>query len=180
MGRKRRSDNRNMIDERTARLLRELEGEMNGESDLFSRLGAQMDEMCASSQGNVWSAGGGWTGTWDEYASKIEEVEAKRDAAFQALAGALGLSPYTHFSAMAERIPMEERVGLEESYRRLRSAVVRFRISVNRLRYLAFTLSETMGKVLEEVLPHRRGRIYSRKGRAAAAAGNPLLVNQQL
>lgn len=180
MGRKRRSDNRYMMDERTTLLLKELEDEMNGEADLFSRLGAQMDEMCVSSQGNAWVAGGGWTGTWDEYASKIEEIEAKRDAAFQALSAALGLSPYTHFSTMAGRLPMEDRVGLEESYRRLRAAVVRFRISVNRLRYLASTLSETMGRVLEEVLPHRKGRLYSRKGRAAVAAGSPLLVNQEL
>jgi hypothetical protein len=180
MGRKRRSDNRSMMDERTLPLLHALEEEMNDEADLFTRLGAQMDEMCASSQGNAWTAAGGWTGTWDEYASRIEEIEAKRDATFQALAGALGLSPYTHFSTMASRLPMDQRVGLEESYRRLRSAVVRFRISVNRLRYLASTLSETMGKVLEEVLPHRRGRIYSRKGRATVVDANPLLVNQQL
>jgi hypothetical protein len=169
-----------MMDERTVLLLKELEEEMNGEAELFSRLGTQMDGMCASSRGNSWAIGGGWTGTWDEYASRIEEIEARRDASFQALAGALGLSPYTHFSAVSSRLPVEERSGLEESYRRLRAAVVRFRISVNRLRYLASTLSETMGRVLEEVLPHRRGRIYSRKGSAAVAAGNPLLVNRQL
>lgn len=168
------------MDERTTLLLKELEDEMNGEAELFSQLGAQMDEMCASSQGSVWTNGGGWTGTWDEYASKIEEIEAKRDATFQGLAASLGLSPYTHFSTMAGRLPVEDRCGLEESYRRLRAAVVRFRISVNRLRYLASTLSETMGRVLEEVLPNRKGRMYSRKGRAALAAASPLLVNQEL
>jgi hypothetical protein len=169
-----------MTDERTTALLSSLVEEMDVESDLFSRLGGQMDGLCASTTAHAWAADGGGTGTWDEGASRIEEVEAKRDAAFQALAGELGLSPYAHFSAVALRLPVGERERLEESYRRLRAAVVRFRISVNRLRYLATALSETMGRVLEEVLPHRRGRIYSRKGRTAVAAGDALIVDREL
>ena len=51
--------------------------------------------------------------------------------------------------------------------------------ATNRLRYFAEALAGTLGRVLEEVFPHRRGKIYSRRGKATSV-NDSLLVDRSL
>ena len=47
------------------------------------------------------------------------------------------------------------------------------------MRYSAEALAETLNRILEEIFPYRKGKIYSRRGRTTSVSG-ALLVDRRL
>jgi AAA+ ATPase superfamily predicted ATPase len=74
------------------------------------------------------------------------------------------------------RLPAAERDELFALYRQLRLALIRVKGNAGLLGFYLRSLSETLQKVLEELFPHRKGRIYSRSGKAREAEDDSLVV----
>ncbi|HEY9595982.1 MAG TPA: hypothetical protein VHE79_15990, partial [Spirochaetia bacterium] len=108
----------------------------------------------------------------------IEEADEARDEAFARLRVALDLPAATAFSAVLPALPEAGRVALEDSWRALRVSVVRLKTATGTLRYSAETMSDTLNRMLNEIFPYRRGKIYSRRGTAKTVDG-AMLVDQK-
>ncbi len=110
-------------------------------------------------------------------AEKIEALEEDRASAYGSLRRALQVRDREDFLQVVSRLPAVEREELVAQYRRLKAAVIRVKASAGLLSYYVRSLSETMRVVLEEMLPHRKGRIYSRSGRTKQAGEESLVLH---
>jgi hypothetical protein len=167
------------MDERRNALVRTLRDRMNREADLFGELSREVECLRESFQRKDWAPSLAITEGIGRFARAIEEADAARDEQFESLRDALDLPRETTMSGILPRVPDGERAELEESWRALRMSVLRLKTATGRLRYSAETLADTLNKVLEEVFPYRKGKIYSRKG-TPTSVGGAVLVDRKL
>ncbi len=167
------------MDQQTTVLVETLKGQMERESDLFLAMGREMERLRDSVILKKWTAGLAIAQDLERFAHGIEEADAARDQTFTSLCVSLGLPPESVFSSLLPHVETEQRIPLEGSWRNLRTSVVKLGTATNRMRYFSEALAGTLGKVLEEVFPHRRGKIYSRRG-TATSVNDALLVDRKL
>lgn len=167
------------MDARATGLVTALREGMDREARLFADLVADLDRLGASFKARDWTGSLVVAQGLDGMARRIEGAEAERAGVVADLAAALGMAPGTALSALVGRLDPAERRPLEESGRRLRMEVFRLKTATGRLRYSAETLSGTLGRVLEDILPGRRGRIYDPQGRPSVPSG-AVLVDHSL
>lgn len=163
------------MDARATGLVGALREGMDREARMFGDLVGELDRLGASFRAKDWTASLIVAQGLDGMARRIERAEAERAAVVADLAAALGAAPGTPLSALVGRIDPAERLPLEESGRRLRSAVYRLKTTTGRLRYSAEALAGTLGRVIEGIFPGRRGRIYGPEGRPALPTGAALV-----
>jgi hypothetical protein len=169
-------DEQNHAPEGLARSLRE---GMEAEARLFSRLGADVDRLRDSFQAKQWTQGLTIAQSFESAALEIEAAERARGAAFASLVRGIGAPQDAGFHEVILRVPIAERTALYESWRELKMSVFRLKTATGRLRYSSETMADTLNRILEAALPHRRGKIYTRHGTASGAVGS-LLVDREL
>ena len=165
------------MDERTNVLARALRDRMEREAELFEGLGHEVERLRDSFERKSWGSGLEVAQGIERSAEKINEADAARDEAFALLRDVVDLPRESAFSALLPRLPDAERAELEESWRRLRLAVVRLKTASGRMRYAAEALSDALNRILEQVFPYRKGRMYSRRG-TPTSVGGALLVDR--
>lgn len=112
-------------------------------------------------------------------AGAVEQAEEARARVFQELKVALLLPAEAGFEQAAEKLPPAEGEQLRELHRRLKIAVIRVKGSSGLLGYYVRSALEARRQVLEELFPHRKGRLYSRSGRARASADESLMLDHR-
>jgi DNA polymerase III delta prime subunit len=167
------------VDEQTTALVEALAARMERESELFLVMGREVDRLRDSVQEKKWGQGLAIAQGLERFAGKVEEADTARDGAYAALCSTMGIPPDSVFSILLSRVSAEQRNLLENRWRSLRTSVIHLGTASNRLRYYAEALGGTLGRVLEEIFPHRRGRIYSRRG-TATSVNDSLLVDRKL
>ncbi|MBN1835093.1 MAG: hypothetical protein JW820_04525 [Spirochaetales bacterium] len=118
--------------------------------------------------------------------SRAEALEDGRHAAYRALKTELGMGEAADpaaggggapsFEEVVTRLPAGERDELFALYRQLKLEVIRVKGNAGLLGYYLRSLSGTLQKVLEELFPHRKGRLYSRSGKTREAGDDSLVV----
>lgn len=131
-----------------------------------------------------------YTRNWDDLNSCLEalepiseeiaELDTRRDAEFERLGKALGASGNEGFYQVISRLPESERNELAAQFRGMKAAVFRLQGLTYQLESYIGSVSGTMREILEELFPHRRGNIYSRKGVASEPEVNPMVISHQL
>ena len=109
-------------------------------------------------------------------AEKIESLEEGRASAYEGLRSALRAREREDFLQVVSRLPAADRDELLAQYRRLKAAVIRVKASAGLLAYYVRSLSETLRGVLDEMIPHRKGRLYSRSGRPRQSGDESLVL----
>jgi hypothetical protein len=112
-------------------------------------------------------------------AGEVETAEAERVEAFRALKAERFLPAEESFDRVTERLEGPEREQLRELARRLKIGVVRVKGSSGLLGYYVRSALQARHQVLEELYPHRRGRLYSRSGRARSTADESLMLDRK-
>jgi hypothetical protein len=166
-------------DERTNALARALKAGMDRESGLFSRMGGEIERLRETMQARAWGTGLAIAQAVERSAGEIEAADAAREEAFVLLREQLDLPRATAFSAVFPALPDGTREELEESWRQLRGSLVRLKTATSRMRYSAEALAEVLNRILEQVFPYRKGKIYSRRG-TPTAVGGAHLVDRRL
>jgi hypothetical protein len=167
------------VDEQTTARGTALKALMERETELFLVMEREVDRLRDSVQMKRWTQALAVVQDLERFASKIEEADAIREQVFEQLCVSLSLSPDTLFAVLLSRLDDRERAALEQTWRGLRISVVRLGTASNRLRHYAEALGGTLGRVMEEIFPHRRGKIYSRRGKATSV-NDALLVDRKL
>ena len=112
-------------------------------------------------------------------AGGVETAEAARVEAFQQLKADLFLPADAAFERVADSVAPAARDELRELHRRLKMAIVRVKGSSGLLGYYVRSALDARRQVLEELYPHRKGRLYSRSGRARATADESLMLDRR-
>ena len=167
------------MDEQTTALAEALAGLVEREAGLFLVMEKEVDRLRDSVQQKKWAPALATAQGLERFAAKIEETDTARDRTFQDLCAILGLSSDVPFAILLSRLDVAQRSVLEKRWRSLRISVIRLGTASNRLRYYAEALGGTVGRILEEIFPHRKGRIYSRRGKATSV-NDALLVDRKL
>jgi hypothetical protein len=110
-------------------------------------------------------------------AGEVEGAEAARLEAYRSLKAALLMSGDPPFDQVASRLESPAREELAEAHRRLKIAIIRVKGASGLLGYYVRSMADTRRQVLEELLPHRKGRMYSRSGRTRATAEESLMLD---
>jgi hypothetical protein len=161
--------------ERTCALAAALRAHMERETALFVRLGGEIESLRESMQARSWGTGLAIAQAIERSAAVIEEADEARAGAFVLLRDHLELPQATAFSAVLPALPDGTRQELETSWRQMRISLVRLKTATSRMRYSAEALAGALNSILEQVFPHRRGRIYSRRGTPTAVVATPVV-----
>lgn len=165
------------MDEQTNVLWRALKVRMEQETELFDRLGREVERLRECFQEKSWNSGLALAQGIEHAAEEIVEADSARDEAFVLLRATMRMPRETTFSALMPALPEEARTGLEDGWRRLRVSVVRLKTATGRMRYSAETLADALNRILEQIFPYRKGKIYSRRGTPTGVSG-ALLVDR--
>ncbi|MCL1818215.1 MAG: hypothetical protein FWG35_04735, partial [Spirochaetaceae bacterium] len=83
------------------------------------------------------------------------------------------------FQEVLARVPAEEWGSLPELHRRVRMAVGKIKSLTGCLDTYISSAVSTMDRILEELFPDRRNKIYTRTG-GVSGAGAPLMVSRSI
>ena len=114
----------------------------------------------------------------DRAAQEIEKVETERHSGYQKIRDIYSISDDRGFRSCISHAPEIMRQELSDLYSELRLALVRIRSLSRGLFYTFQGIQEYLDRILAEVYPHRRGRIYSSRGSTRDGADNPVVINQ--
>jgi hypothetical protein len=167
------------MDEPTNALVRTLKDRIDRETELFADLGQAVERLRESFQQKSWGPSLFLAENIERSSNAIEQADAARDDAFAAVREAMELPLETTMSAILPALPDLLRSEMEESWRGLRMAVVRLKTSTGRMRYSAEALAFTLNRILEQVFPYRKGKMYTRRGTPSGVSG-AVLVDRRL
>jgi alanyl-tRNA synthetase len=111
-----------------------------------------------------------------QLAEKIETLEEDRIQAYQTLKSSLQAGDQESFAEIVSRLPAKERDELLVLYRHLKAAVIRVKASAGLLNYYVQSMSDALRQILEELFPHRKGKMYSRTGKAKEPGDESLML----
>jgi ribosomal 50S subunit-associated protein YjgA (DUF615 family) len=109
-------------------------------------------------------------------AEKIETLEKDRIGAYQLLKSSLHAEGEESFTQIVSRLPVEDRDELLSLYRHLKAAVIRVKASAGLLNYYVQSMSDALRQILEELFPHRKGKMYSRTGKPKEPGDESLML----
>ncbi len=110
----------------------------------------------------------------------VNRSEEERERSFHVLKIALGVPEDVSFFKMLPFVPDEKRRVITDAYRKLKLAVYAVKGATLRLSYYFQSYSDTVKKVLGELFPHRKGKLYSQTGQPTATIDDALVLNKSL
>jgi hypothetical protein len=162
-----------------AHTLKDLEASMFREAEKLEKMAVAEDSLRACVLDRDWLRLDEIIRSVKTLSHEIAETEKIRSRLYQEARSRIGAAPDEGFYEFLARLPENLRGGLADLHRRLKTAVGRVQgLSGGIDAYIRSTLN-TMGKILEELYPSRRLRMYTRTG-AARGADHPLVVSHSL
>jgi hypothetical protein len=110
---------------------------------------------------------------------KVAQTDQIRAAVYRKIRMSCQAGPEEGFQEILGRVPICEREPLGALHRRLRVAVERVKCLTGGLDTYINSALGTMEKILEEVFPDRKNRIYTRQG-GFLDSGRPVMVSRSL
>jgi hypothetical protein len=110
----------------------------------------------------------------------VDKAEERRVRFFHMLKVVVGIPEDASFFKLLPFIPEESRRTLTEAYRKLKLAVYAVKGATIRLSYYFQSYSETVKKVMGEIFPHRKGKLYAQNGRPTGTIDDRLVLDKQL
>lgn len=161
-------------------LIDELKNLMQIEIDLlngFARLEVKLQEAFLRRD---WPELDALVSELGSFSGRIEAIEQRRHNTFLEFKVSLKLDEKMAFSRVIMEMTGEDQEEFSDLYRKLKIAVIRIRGATGRLGYYFRSVSDSVNRVLSELLPYRKGRIYSRGGLPRAVEEASLVFNREL
>ena len=155
-------------------------GEITHEKELFGRFAEREASLTNVVQDRDWTGLEMALRDLEEVASQIDASERRRHVSFQSLKKELGVSDRAGFQLVLSRLPEDLRRRLLTEQRELKACVARVRSLTGSLGYYFRYVKESVEQIISEVLPHTKGRIYSRHGTTTEGGAGPMMLNHSL
>jgi hypothetical protein len=150
---------------------------MDEEARLLNDYAARLGGLQRTVGRRDWEAVERDIGALRNLAGDVEDAETARQQAYRGLKASLLLNGDVSFEQVASRLQSPAREELAELHRRMKIAIIRVKGASGLLGYYVRSMADTRRQVLEELFPHRKGRMYSRSGRARATAEESLMLD---
>ena len=163
-----------------ARLLESLKQEMRSEIDMLAEFVRLEESLGGMVTRRDWPSMEEALATLNEMSVRIETTEGRRHEVYTDLKETLSNGDEASFRDVLSSLPASETNTLRELQTEMRSTLVRVKSLSNGLIYYLSCMRESTSRILEEVFPQRKGKIYSSSGRTRDNLEQPRLVNQRL
>ncbi len=110
----------------------------------------------------------------------VNRSEEERERSFHVLKIALGIPDDVTFFKILPFVPEGSRRLMTDAYRKLKLAVYAVKGATLRLSYYFQSYSETVKKVMGELFPHRKGKLYSHTGKPTGTIDDSLVLDKRL
>ncbi len=111
---------------------------------------------------------------------RIQVLEEERDSLFEELCSYTGEESRANFYHVIVHLPTGERDRLGYLYRELKLAVYQMQSITAGIDTYISSMRETMNHILEEVFPHRKGKIYAKDGKETSKETDPMVISHRL
>ncbi len=111
---------------------------------------------------------------------QLETLDTERERQVDKLRSDLGGAENESFLELVSRFSQEEQTHFLKLYRSVRVQAIRLKAGAGRLGYFVRVLSDSVRESVEELLPHRKGNLYSRSGRSNALREEAVVFDQEL
>lgn len=162
-------------------LVTDLVEAMRRESDYLSLFGSRLKALETTMAGKQWPELERQIQEMEAVASRVEETEAKRHASYSLLSEKVGFADRVPpLREMLPLLPEESRRLLAEAHRGLSISFHGAEEASGRLGYHARAVGGALATLLGGLFPHRKGRIYSRRGISRPSAEDSVVVDRRL
>jgi len=111
---------------------------------------------------------------------KVEKTEKKRHKTYIDLCGEYKIKTDMSFKSFIDHVPAKEKDDLNKLQKELAQTTKKVKkISIGMSSHFKY-MCETINQLLEEIFPYRKGKIYSRQGKASEASSDPVVINKRL
>ncbi len=111
---------------------------------------------------------------------EMDKIEVERNNVYQKLKSKLNKSETDGFYSITVHMEGETRERCLAGYRKMKVALLRMKGITSGIDQYIRAVGDASKTVLDEVFPHRRGRIYSSTGSARPVHSAPMVLNRQL
>ncbi|MEW5817730.1 MAG: hypothetical protein AB1798_20340 [Spirochaetota bacterium] len=111
---------------------------------------------------------------------EIARLDSERDTIFQNVKMHIRAGKEANFYQVIFHFPPHTRNSLTELYRQLKLAVLQVQGITTGIELFVHTVNDSMVKVLDEIYPYRKGKIYCKKGKPKRTELNPHVLNHHL
>jgi hypothetical protein len=159
--------------------VRLLEHLMKEEAEALEALSALEDGLRRQVMAHDWANLDGKLREVHAMSEKASQAEQMRAVVYQKIRRSCQAGTEEHFQEILFRVPVEDRGDLSGLHRRVRLAVERLKHLTQSLDAYISSSVRTMDRILEEIFPDRRNRIYTQRGEILGAA-RPLVVSRSI
>jgi hypothetical protein len=130
------------------------------------------------------------TGSWEKMeiiisnlgplSLQMDKIESDRDRVYQKLKARLKKRDEDGFYSVALHMNGKSREDCLGGYRKMKIALLRMQGITAGIDQYVRTVGTTSKAVLDEVFPHRKGRIYLKNGNEKMSQSDPMILNRHL
>jgi hypothetical protein len=169
-----RADNKDMnIAEHDIRLLEHL---MTEEAETLEALSGMEEDIRAAVLERNWLNLEARLQNVKNLSEKLSSAEQIRAIVYEKIKASCKAGSSEGFQDILDRIPPERRGNLAALHRRVRFSVEKVKSLTGGLDAYISAAVSTMDKILEEIFPARRNRLYTRTGKSRNA-GHPMVIS---
>ena len=159
--------------------LRLLEHLMKEEAENLENLSVLEKKLRHSVMQREWANLDGVLRAVQNMSEKVSQTEKIRAVVYQKIKRSCQAKQEESFQEVLARLPVEERGDLSGLHRRVRVAVEKVKSLTGGLDTYISSVVSTLDKVLEEIIPDKRNKIYSQRG-GFIDSSRPLMVSQSI
>jgi len=148
---------------------------MNSEAALLDEFAGEQEKLLGTVRARSWAE-------LERQLESLRGLEARVQAADRLRVEALPAegAGADGFAEASRGLGVGSRMELERSYHAMSLAVLRVKGSLSRLDHYVAAVMGSLNVVLGELLPYRKGRMYSARGQQRHAAEAPIVVDRKL
>ena len=158
----------------------ELTDVMKKEAELCTFYTAAQQNLLACVRKRDWEELEKVMGELDLIAQSMEEADASRAELYAELKRTAGAREQDRFYQVVVQLPDFVRFELARAFRALKIAVLRLQASSQQIEGYIASSNETLKGVMDELFPHKKGTLYSKKGQSAEPDAHPLVFSTHL
>jgi hypothetical protein len=152
---------------------------MKEEAGALETLSALEEKLRRSVMDRDWTSLDGTLLEVKTVSEKVSQTEQIRATVYQKIRNSCQAKPGEGFQEILARVPGDERETLSALHRRVRVAVEKVKCLTGGLDTYINSAVSTMDKILDELLPERKNKIYTRRGEAVGSS-RPMMISQSL
>ncbi len=161
-------------------IAQELTDIMKKEAELCDYYTAAQQNLLGSVRKRNWEELQSMIGELEPLSESIAELDGRRAELFEELKTFAGAREKDRFYQVVVRLPDFARFDLARAFRSLKIAVLRLQATSQQFEGYISNANGTIRGVMEELFPHKKGTLYSKKGHSSEPDSHPLVFSQEL